>query len=177
MLSDFIIWSTAASGGTPFRLVKCTALGSAGKGAAAGAVSGGAPGALIGGAFGLASSLLGGLFGKNNTNKTNEINYKIMQEQNRFNAEEAKKNRDWQELMYRMYGTSSAKANNMRAAGLNALLGDVSASGNVGSGAAASAAESAQMMPTDYSFVGDSANRGWEDFQAQLEEIKVADLS
>ena len=43
---------------------------------------------------------------------------------------------------------------------MNALLGDVSASGNVGSGAAASAAESAQMLPTDYSFVGDSANQG-----------------
>ena len=65
---------------------------------------------------------------------TNEMNYRIMQEQNRFNAEEAKKNRDWQELVYRMFGTSSAKANDMRAAGLNALLGDVSASGNVGSG-------------------------------------------
>ena len=68
---------------------------------------------------------------------------------------------DWQELMYRMFGTSSAKANDMRAAGLNALLGDVSASGNVGSGAAATAAESAQMMPTDYSFISDAANHGW----------------
>ena len=71
-----------------------------------------------------------------------------------------KKLRDWQEMMYRMYGTSSAKANDMRAAGLNALLGDVSASGNVGSGAAATAAESAQMMPTDYSFIGDAAQHG-----------------
>ena len=88
--------------------------------------------------------MLGGLFGKHNTDKTNQMNYKIMQEQNRFNKEEAQKNRDWQELMYRMFGTSSAKANDMRAAGLNALLGDVSASGNVGSGAAATAAESAQ---------------------------------
>ena len=83
-----------------------------------------------------------------------------MQEQNKFNAAEAQKLRDWQEMMYRMFGTSSAKANDMRAAGLNALLGDVSASGNVGSGAAATAAESAQMLPTDYSFVGDAANRG-----------------
>ena len=123
-------------GGTPFHLTKCTALGSAGSGAAAGATVGGAPGALVGGAFGLASSLLGGLFGKSNTQKTNEMNYRIMQEQNRFNFEEAKKNRDWQEMMYRMFGTSSAKANDMRAAGLNALLGDVSASGNVGSGGA-----------------------------------------
>ena len=83
-----------------------------------------------------------------------------MQEQNRFNAEEAEKARQWQEMMYRMFGTSSAKVNDMRAAGLNALLGEVSASGNVGSGATASAAESAQMMPTDYSFVGDAATHG-----------------
>ena len=155
MLSNFIIRSAAAFGGTPFRFNKCTALGSAGSGAAAGSALGGAPGALVGGALGIASSLLGGLFGKHNTDKTNAMNYMIMQEQNRFNAEEAKKNRDWQEMMYRMFGTSSAKANDMRAAGLNSLLGDVSASGNVGSGAAASAAESAQMMPTDYSFIGD----------------------
>ena len=114
----------------------------------------GVPGALVGGALGVASSLLGGLFGNHNTNKINQMNYRIMLEQNRLNAEEAKKNRDWQELMYRMFGTSSAKANDMRAAGLNALLGDVSASGNVGSGAAANAAESAQMTPTDYTFVG-----------------------
>lgn len=160
MLSNIIIRSAAAFGGTPFRLTKCTALGSAGAGAAGGAAVGGVPGALVGGALGLASSLLGGIFGKSNTEKTNQMNYKIMQEQNRFNAEEAKKNRDWQELMYRMFGTSSAKANDMRAAGLNALLGDISASGNVGSGAAATAAESAQMLPTDYSFVGDAANRG-----------------
>lgn len=160
MLSDFIIRSTAAFGGAPFRLKKFTALTSGAGGAAGGASVGGVPGALVGGALGMASSLLGGLFGKSNTEKTNEMNYRIMQEQNRFNAEEAKKNRDWQELMYRMFGTSSAKANDMRAAGLNALLGDVSASGNVGSGAAASAAESAQMMPTDFSFVGDSATHG-----------------
>lgn len=160
MLFDFIIRSTAAFGGTPFRLNKCTALGSAGSGAAAGAAAGGVPGALVGGALGVASSLIGGLFGKHNTDKTNEMNYKIMQEQNKFNAAEAKKLRDWQEMMYRMYGTSSAKATDMRAAGLNALLGDVSASGNVGSGAAATAAESAQMMPTDYSFIADAADGG-----------------
>lgn len=160
MLSNIIIRSTAAFGGTPFRLKKCTALGSAGTGSAIGAAAGGVPGALVGGALGIASSLVGGLFGKHNTDKTNAMNYKIMQEQNKFNAAEAEKLRDWQEMMYRMYGTSSAKANDMRAAGLNALLGDVSASGNVGSGSAATAAESAQMMPADYSFIGDAAQRG-----------------
>lgn len=160
MLSNIIIRSTAAFGGTPFRFKKCTALGSASGGASVGSAIGGAPGALVGGAIGLAGSLIGGLFGKHNTNKTNEMNYKIMQEQNKFNAAEAKKLRDWQEMMYLMYGTSSAKANDMRAAGLNALLGDVSSSGNVGSGASATAADSAQMMPADYSFVGDAVNHG-----------------
>lgn len=152
MLSDFIIRSTAALGGAPFCLNKCTSLSSA----AVGAASGGLPGA----ALGLAGSLIGGLFGKSNTDKTNKMNYQIMQEQNRFNAEEAQKNRDWQELMYRMFGTTSAKVNDMRSAGLNAFLGDVSASGSVGSGSAASAGESAQMMPTDFSFVGDAAEHG-----------------
>ena len=116
MLSNIILRSTAAFGGAPFSLKKCTALGSAASGAAGGAAIGGVPGALIGGALGVAGSLLGGLFGKHNTNKTNDMNYKIMQEQNKFNAEEANKLRDWQEMMYRMYGTSSAKANDMRAA-------------------------------------------------------------
>lgn len=160
MLSNIILRSAAAFGGAPFRLNKCTALASAAGGAAGGAAVGGVPGALVGGALGLAGSLIGGLFGNHNTNKINKMNYRIMQEQNQFNKEEAQKNRDWQEMMYRMFGTSSAKANDMRAAGLNALLGDVSASGNVGSGAAATAAESAQMLPSDYSFVGNSVQSG-----------------
>lgn len=164
MLSNIILRSTAAFGGTPFRFNKCTALTSAAGGAAGGAAAGGVPGALVGGALGLAGSLLGGLFGNHNTNKTNKMNYKIMQEQNQFNKEEAQKNRDWQEMMYRMFGTSSAKAADLRAAGLNPLLGDVSASGNVGSGAAATAAESAQMLPSDYSYVGESVNRGLADY-------------
>lgn len=160
MISNIFIRSTAAFGGTPFRLKKCTALESAGSGAAVGGAVGGVPGALIGGALGVAGSLIGGLFSKHNTDKTNAMNYKIMQEQNRFNAAEAEKLRNWQEMMYRMFGTSSAKATDMRAAGLNALLGDVSASGNVGSGSAATAAESAEMMPTDFSFFGDAAKNG-----------------
>lgn len=160
MLSNIISRSTAAIGGAPFRSRLCTSLSSAAGGAATGGAVAGLPGAIVGGALGVAGSLLGGLFGKHNTNKTNEMNYRIMLEQNRFNAEESKKFRDWQEMMYRMYGTSSAKANDMRAAGLNALLGDVSASGNVGSGSAATAAESAQIMPTDYSFVGDASRSG-----------------
>ena len=166
MLSNMINWSTAALGGAPFRLNKCTALGSAGKGAAAGGILGGAPGALLGGALGFAGDIVSGLFGKHNNDKTNEWNYKIMQEQNRFNAEEAEKTRKWQELMYQMYGTASAKANDLRAAGLNSMLGDVSPSGNVGSGATATGAESAQMLPADYGFIGDATDSGLAGYNA-----------
>ena len=48
MLSNIISRGTAAFGGTPFRLIKLTALGSAGAGAGAGAALGGVPGALVG---------------------------------------------------------------------------------------------------------------------------------
>ena len=48
MLSNIILRSTAAFGGTPFRLKKCTALSSAAGGAAGGAAVGGVPGALVG---------------------------------------------------------------------------------------------------------------------------------
>ena len=48
MLSNIILRSTAALGGAPFHLIKCTALGSAGAGAAGGASVGGVPGALVG---------------------------------------------------------------------------------------------------------------------------------
>ena len=47
MSFNIIIRSTAALGGTPFRLNKCTALGSAGAGAAGGAAVGGVPGAIV----------------------------------------------------------------------------------------------------------------------------------
>ena len=70
MLSSLIIRSAAAFGGAPFRLVKSTALGSAGSGAAGGAAVGGVPGALVGGALGVASSLLGGFIGIMFTKKT-----------------------------------------------------------------------------------------------------------
>ena len=48
MLSNLIFRSTAAFGGAPFRLRKCTALSSASGGAATGAAVGGVPGALVG---------------------------------------------------------------------------------------------------------------------------------
>lgn len=96
-----------------------------------------AGGALLGGVF-------SGIFGSSSQSKANKMNYKIWQEQKEFNREEAQKQRDWQQKMQDLYGTSTAKANDLRAAGLNAKLGDVSAS-SVGSGASATAPNAPEM--------------------------------
>ena len=96
-------------------------------------------GLLAGGA--IAGGLFSGILGAS----TNSKNYQIMREQMRYNSLEAQKQRDWQEKMQNLYGTSSAKANNLRAAGLNAKLGDVSAS-SIGTGASASAPNAPDML-------------------------------
>lgn len=96
-----------------------------------------AGGSLFGGLF-------SGLFGSSSQSKSNKMNYKIWQEQKEFNREEAQKQRDWQQKMQDLYGTSTAKANDLRAAGLNAKLGDVTAS-TVGSGATATAPPAPEM--------------------------------
>lgn len=125
-----------------------SALKNAASGAAAGSAAG--PwGAAIGGALGLGSSLISGLFGKSSQDKANKMNLRIMREQNEFNAKEAEKQRAWTKQMQDMYGTASAQADNMRAAGLNSLLSGVQQQ-NIGSGATASAAENAQMQAYDY---------------------------
>lgn len=88
-------------------------------------------------AGGLLDTVTGGLF----THKQNKRQERLIREQNAFNANEAKKQRDWQELMQQLYGTVQAKANQYRAAGLNAQLAGVQ-SDSVGSGASATASES-----------------------------------
>lgn len=99
--------------------------------------------AILGGAS-LFGGALSGIFGSSAQSSANRMNYKIWKEQQAFNREEAQKQRDWQQKMQDLYGTSTAKANDLRAAGLNAKLGDVSAS-SVGSGASATAPNAPEM--------------------------------
>ena len=101
---------------------------------------------LIGGGLSALGSVFSGIFGSSSQSKANKMNYKIWQEQKQFNREEAQKQRDWQQKMQDLYGTSTAKANDLRAAGLNAKLGDVSAS-SVGTGATATAPSAPEMRP------------------------------
>ena len=60
MLIDYVIRSTAAFGGAPFGLKKCTALTSA----AGGAAAGGVPGALVGGALGIFTAVRDSLWNR-----------------------------------------------------------------------------------------------------------------
>lgn len=99
---------------------------------------------MVGAGLNLAGGLFSGLFGHSSQSSANRMNYKIWQEQKEFNREEAQKQRDWQQRMQDMYGTSTAKANDLRSAGLNAKLGDVSMS-QVGSGVSASAPNAPEM--------------------------------
>lgn len=99
--------------------------------------------AILGGAS-LFGGALSGIFGSSAQSSANRMNYKIWKEQQTFNREEAQKQRDWQQKMQDLYGTSTAKANDLRAAGLNAKLGDVSAS-TIGSGASATSPNAPEM--------------------------------
>lgn len=98
-----------------------------------------AGGSLLGGVF-------SGIFGSQSQRSANRTNLKIWREQRDFNREEAQKQRDWQQRMQDLYGTSSAKANDLRSAGLNAKLGDVSTSA-VGTGASATAPSAPEIRP------------------------------
>lgn len=98
-----------------------------------------AGGSLLGGA-------ISGIFGSKSQSSANRTNLKIWREQKEFNRLEAEKQRQWQQRMQEMYGTSSAKANDLRLAGLNYKLGDVSAS-SIGPGATATAPNAPEIRP------------------------------
>ena len=101
---------------------------------------------LIGSGLGVLGGAFSGLFGSSSQSSANRTQLKIWREQRDFNREEAEKQRNWQQQMQELYGTSSAKANDMRSAGLNAKLGDVSAS-SVGTGATATSPAPPDIRP------------------------------
>lgn len=101
---------------------------------------------LLGSSIGALGGVFSGLFGSSSQSSANRTQLKIWREQRDFNRQEAEKQRSWLQQMQDMYGTSSAKANDLRSAGLNAKLGDVSAS-SVGSGASATAPNAPDIRP------------------------------
>lgn len=100
--------------------------------------------AILGGSA-LFGGAMSGIFGSSSQNKTNKMNYRIWQEQKAFSHNEAEIQRRWTQRMQDMYGTSSAKANNLRAAGLNSKLADTPMS-QIGAGATAQTPNAPQMQ-------------------------------
>lgn len=113
---------------------------------------------ILSGASSPIASLISGVFGSSNTNKTNKANMKIAQMNNEWNAVEAAKNRDWMEQqriaenewnekMWNMnneYNSASAIRERNEAAGLNPYFAD----SGVPSGQVSSASTGSASAPT-----------------------------
>lgn len=121
---------------------------------------------IVSGASSPISSLISGIFGSSNTNKTNKNNMKIAQMNNEWNSAEAAKNRDWMEQqriaenewnekMWNMsneYNSAAAVRERNEAAGLNPYFADSGVpAGQVSSASTGSSsapvAESVRQMP------------------------------
>lgn len=138
---------------------------SAVKNMAAGAAAGSSAG-LWGAALGAGAGLLGSFLGVGSQKSANKANLKMMREQNAFNAKEAEKQRTWQQDMQNRYGTAQAQAAQLRAAGLNPQLANVSPQ-SVGTGATAQASESIAQQPANYSGFGSAVQNGLQYYQQQ----------
>lgn len=130
---------------------------------------------LIGSGVSALGGLFSGLFGSHSQNQANKMNYKIWKEQQAFNAKQSDVQRQWTELMQNRFGTPIAKANYLRAAGLNAKLGDTSMS-QIGSGATAQSPAAPEMRAYNAgSDISQGINSGVSTFlqgyQAQTERL------
>lgn len=112
---------------------------------------------LLGSVGGIASSALNGVTSLLGTSSANKANKQLNQMNNEFNANEALKNREWQEEMYNKYYSPSALASQYRSAGFNpALMMGTGVNGmSGGSAASASSAAPMQAPQIDFSQLGD----------------------
>ena len=114
---------------------------------------------LLGGIIAAGASLAGNVIGASSQSSTNETSKDIAEMNNKFNAEQAQLNRDWQEDMWNKnneYNSPSA----MISRGLNPFIGSNTGAGvsrtTAGSGAQAQSAglPSLQAFRPDFSDVG-----------------------
>lgn len=130
---------------------------------------------LIGAGVSTLGGMFSGLMGSHSQNQANKMNYRIWKEQQAFNAQQSDTQRRWTELMQNRYGTPISKANYLRAAGLNAKLGDTSMS-QIGAGSSAQSPAAPEMRSYNAGAdISQGINAGVSSFlqgyQAQTERL------
>lgn len=110
--------------------------------------------------FGMIGSIFGSSLSARSQKKANEMNLKINQMNNEFNAKEAEKARAFQLDMWNKenaYNTPAAQRERMQQAGYNAYMNpaDAGSASGMSSTTSASAASPAVMQATDFSSLGD----------------------
>lgn len=114
---------------------------------------------LLGGIIAAGASLAGNIIGSSSQSSTNETSKDIAEMNNKFNAEQAQLNRDWQERMWNKNNDYNSP-NAMISRGLNPFIGSNIGAGvsrsTAGSGAQAQSAglPSLQAFRPDFSDVG-----------------------
>lgn len=110
--------------------------------------------------FGMIGNIFGSSMSARSQRKANEMNLKINQMNNEFNAKEAEKARAFQLDMWNKenaYNTPAAQRERMEQAGYNAYMNpaDAGSASGMSSTTAASAASPAVMQATDFSSLGE----------------------
>lgn len=114
---------------------------------------------LLGGIIAAGASLVGNAIGASSQNKANQTNIDINRENNRFNAEQAQIQRDWQEQMWNKnneYNSPQA----MISRGLNPFIGSSAGAGVSKSPASGGSAAQAAGMPSLQAFRPDFSDIG-----------------
>ena len=114
---------------------------------------------ILGGIIAAGASLAGNAIGASSNNKTNQTSIDINRENNRFNAEQAQIQRDWQEKMWNM-NNSYNSPNAMISRGLNPFIGSSTGAGVSRSPASGGSAAQAAGMPSLQAFRPDFSDVG-----------------
>jgi hypothetical protein len=114
---------------------------------------------VLGGIIAAGASLAGNAIGAASNNKTNQTSIDINRENNRFNAEQAQVQRDWQEKMWGM-NNSYNSPNAMISRGLNPFIGSSAGAGVSRSPASGGSAAQAVGMPSLQAFRPDFSDVG-----------------
>lgn len=114
---------------------------------------------VLGGIIAAGASLAGNAIGAASNNKTNQTSIDINRENNRFNAEQAQIQRDWQEKMWGM-NNSYNSPNAMISRGLNPFIGSSAGAGVSRSPASGGSAAQAAGMPSLQAFRPDFSDVG-----------------